>query len=472
MAESRSTLIRGGRIVTMMDGSPDERGGAILIKDGRIDEILDEGSPLPPDVEVIDASGMIVLPGFIDTHRHVWQTQLRTVAADWSLFDYLVHMRSIYSAFYTPEDAYLGNLLGALEAVNAGITTVADHSHLVNSPDHADGLVRGLDDSGVRAVYCYGFFVNPKHNPFSQEQSPGWRYDDVLRVLGGRKASSGNRILVGVSPQEPEAILPEVLHREIRLCRDIGAHAISMHVAMGNYDGGNRVVEKLGAAGLLGPDMLFVHGASLTSGELDAIAAAGAGLSSTPETELQMGMGYPVAFSARGRGVRTSLGIDIVSNYAGDMFAQMRLALQSARALDNQKLAENRQAPRRIRLKVRDALRLATLGGAEALHLENRIGSIEKGKAADIVMVRTDRIHLSPAPDAIASIVLGASVADVDTVIIDGIVRKRAGKLVGFDLQSLLGRLQDSAERLARDHSTVDSVGIEAAWGRVFPHLA
>jgi cytosine/adenosine deaminase-related metal-dependent hydrolase len=415
---------------------------------------------------------MIVLPGFIDTHRHVWQTQLRTVAADWSLFDYLVHMRSIYSAFYTPEDAYLGNLLGALEAVNAGITTVADHSHLVNSPDHADGLVRGLDESGVRAVYCYGFFVNPKHNPFSQEQSPGWRYEDVLRVLSGRKASSGNRILVGVSPQQPEAIPPEVLHREIRLCRDIGAHAISMHVAMGNYDGGNRVVEKLGAAGLLGPDMLFVHGASLTSGELDAIAAAGAGLSSTPETELQLGMGYPVAFSARGRGVRTSLGIDIVSNYAGDMFAQMRLALQSARALDNHKLAENRQAPRRIRLKVKDALRLATLGGAEALHLEHRIGTIEKGKSADIVMVRTDRIHLSPAPDAIASIVLGASVADVDTVIIDGIVRKRAGKLVGFDLQSLLGRLQDSAERLARDHSTVDSVGIEAVWGQVFPHLA
>lgn len=472
MAESRSTLIRGGRIVTMMDGSPDERTGAILIKGGQIAEILDESSPLPADVEVIDASGMIVLPGFVDTHRHVWQTQLRTVAADWSLFDYLVHMRSIYSAFYTPEDAYLGNLLGALEAVNAGITTVADHSHLVNSPDHADGLIRGLDESGVRAVYCYGFFVNPKHNPFSQESSPGWRYDDVLRVLRGRTAPSANRILIGVSPQEPEAVSPEVLHQEIRLCREIGAHAISMHVAMGNYDGGNRVVEKLGAAGLLGPDMLFVHGASLTSGELDAIAAAGAGLSSTPETELQMGMGYPVAFSARGRGVRTSLGIDIVSNYAGDMFAQMRLALQSARALDNQKLAENRQAPRRVKLKVRDALRLATLGGAEALHLENRIGTIEKGKSADIVMVRTDRMHLSPATDAIASIVLGASVADVDTVIVDGVVRKRAGKLVGFELESLLGRLEESAKRLARDHSTVDSVGIEAAWGQVFPHLA
>ncbi len=467
-------LIRGGRIVTMVDGSPDEQAGAILIEGGKITGILQEGMPLPAVAEVIDATGMIVLPGFVDTHRHIWQTQLRTVAANWSLFDYIVHMRSIYSAFYTPEDAYLGNLLGALEAVNAGVTTVADHSHLVNSPEHADGLLRGLEEAGVRGVYCYGFFVNPKHNPFSQEASPGWRYDDVLRVIGGRKrnGAGSNRILIGVSPQEPEAIPPETLHREIRLCRDIGAHSISMHVAMGSYDGGNRVVEKLGAAGLLGPDMLFVHGASLTSGELDAIAAAGAGLSSTPETELQMGMGYPVAFSARGHGVRTSLGIDIVSNYAGDMFAQMRLALQSARAMENQLLAERRQAPRRIGLKVRDALRLATLGGAEALHLEDRVGTIEEGKSADIVMLRTDRIHLSPAPDAIASVVLGAGVADIDTVIVDGVVRKRHGKLADVDMPSLLGRLEESARRLARNHSTVDPAGIESFWSQIFPHLA
>lgn len=245
-----------------------------------------------------------------------------------------------------------------------------------------------------------------------------------------------------------------------------------MHVALGNYDGGGRVVEKLGRAGLLGPDMLFVHGASLTPGELDAIASCGAGLSSTPETELQMGMGQPIAFSARERGVRTSLGIDIVSNYAGDMFAQMRLALQSARALDNQRLAERHQAPRRLGLKVKDALLLATIGGSKALNLENRVGALEKGKAADIVLIRTDSISLTPSPDAIASVVLGAGVADVDTVIIDGVVRKRAGKLVGVDLPLLLGRLRESASRIASDYSTVDLVGIEAVWSQLFTNLA
>ena len=468
---SGDILIRGGRLVTMVDGSPDEQPGDLLIQNGKIADIL-VGAAHPPGVEVIDAAGMIVLPGFVDTHRHTWQTQLRTVAADWTLFDYVVRMRSVYSAFYTPEDAYLGNLLGALEAINAGVTTVADHSHLVNSPEHADRLIGALEDSGVRAIFCYGFFVNPRHNPFSQEPGPGWRYDDVRRIIKGRTSSDGNRVTVGVSPQEPEAVPPEILHNEIRLCREVGAQTISMHVALGNYDGGGRVVEKLGRAGLLGPDMLFVHGASLTPGELDAIASCGAGLSSTPETELQMGMGQPIAFSARERGVRTSLGIDIVSNYAGDMFAQMRLALQSARALDNQRLAERHQAPRRLGLKVKDALLLATIGGSKALNLENRVGALEKGKAADIVLIRTDSISLTPSPDAIASVVLGAGVADVDTVIIDGVVRKRAGKLVGVDLPLLLGRLRESASRIASDYSTVDLVGIEAVWSQLFTNLA
>ena len=230
MSEAGVTLIRGGRLVTMADGSPDEQTGALLVKDGVIADVLSEDAPAPPGAKAIDAKGMIVMPGFVDTHRHIWQTQLRTVAADWSLFDYVVRMRTVYSAFYTPEDAYLGNLLGALEAVNAGVTTIVDHSHLVNSPDHADELLRGLDNSGVRGVYRYGFFVNPRHHPFSQEPTPGWRYEDLRRVAKCR--SSGDRVLIGATPQEAEAVPPELLHKEIKLCRDVGARKNSLHVAM------------------------------------------------------------------------------------------------------------------------------------------------------------------------------------------------------------------------------------------------
>lgn len=469
MPKTRPILITGGRLVTMADGAPDEQVGSLLVIGGKIAEIIAPGA-IVADAEIIDASGMIVLPGFVDTHRHVWQTQLRTLAADWSLFDYLVRMRSIYSAFYTPDDAYLGNHLGALEAVNAGVTTFADHSHMVNSPAHANSLINGLDHAGIRAVFCYGFFVNPSPDG-PPAPSPGWRYEDIRRIRRERLTSADGRILLGVSPQEPEATAPDVFHDEIRLCRDIGAHSISMHVAMGNYDGQNRVVTKLVDAGLIGPDMLFVHGAALTDDELQAIMNSGAGLSSTPETELQMGMGFPVAFSARSKGVRTSLGIDIVSNYAGDMFAQMRLALQTARGLDNQELAQRIKAPRHIRVKTRDALRLATLGGAEALHLEHRIGTLEKGKAADIIMIRSDGIHMSPSPDPIAATVLGATVGDVDTVMIDGVVRKRGGVLVGVDLPGLNARLTVSSERIRAGLGYVDIGNIEKIWSGIFPHL-
>jgi cytosine/adenosine deaminase-related metal-dependent hydrolase len=464
-------LIKAGRVITMVDGQPDEIAASIHVRDGRIAAILGADADVP-GARVIDASGKIVMPGFVDTHRHVWQTQLRTVAADWTLYDYLVNMRSVYSGFYEAEDAYLGNDMGALEAVNAGITTVVDHCHLINSPDHTDRLIDGLEDSGIRAIFCHGMFINPKFNPFSMEQEPGWRYDDIARIRRERIKEDVGRIMLGVNPQEPESGPPQRLHDEVRRFRDLGVKAISMHVAMGCYDGQNRVVQHLADAGLLGPDMIFVHGAALTDDEIEAIRAAGSGISSTPETELQMGMGYPIALSGRDTGTRVSLGIDIVSNYPGDMFGQMRIAMQAARAQDNEVLAARHQAPRQLRVKARDALRLGTLGGAEALHMEDRIGTIEVGKAADIIVIGTESLAMTPAHDAIGAAVLGAAASDVDTVIIDGVVRKENGVLVGVDLPAMRARLLASAQRIHGSATYVPRDEIHALWGSIFPHLA
>lgn len=468
---SRPLLLTGGRLITMADGDTGRASCRdVLIRDGNVADLLPRGSKVT-DAEVIDAAGRIVLPGFVDTHRHTWQTQLRTVAADWTLFDYLVRMRSIYSGCYTAEDAYLGNHLGALESINAGITTIVDHSHLINSPDHADGLVDGLVESGIRGVFCYGFFVNPTLNPYRIAPEPGWRYQDARRIRTARLSSDNARIRFGIAPQEAEAIPPDVLRSEIGLAREMDAHTISMHVAMGNYDGDNRIVAMLRDAGLLGPDMLFVHGASLGDDELRAMAESGAGLSCTPETELQMGMGFPIAFRAREHGVRTSLGIDIVSNYTADMLVQMRMALQSARAVDNAGLAGFGKAPRSVRRSTRDALRLATLGGAEALHMDSVIGSIAPGKAADILILRADDLHMTPSHDDVAAVVFGARTDDIETVLIDGIVRKRDGKLVGVDLERLKARLAQSAARIEAEYRSVDSAPIEAFWSSLFPHL-
>jgi cytosine/adenosine deaminase-related metal-dependent hydrolase len=415
---------------------------------------------------------MIVLPGFVDTHRHVWQTQLRTVATDWSLFDYFIRMRLVYASFYSAEDAYLGNLAGALEALDAGVTTIVDHCHIVNTPEHADEALRGLTEARIRALFCYGLFATARHHPFRLPDGPEWHFDDARRLRRERLASDTGRILFGLAPSEIEANAFETNAREIAFARELGAWRISCHVAMGAYDLGHRFVGRLCEAGLLGEDLLLVHGAALTDRELALIRDAGAGISSTPETELQMGMGFPVAWRALAGGVRAGLGIDIVSNYAGDMFAQMRLALQTERARENAAREARGETPRAIRPRARDVLRLATLGGAEVAGLAHRIGSLEVGKDADVVLIRTDGIHLTPVTNAVGAVVLNATAADVDTVLVGGEVVKRDGRLVGVDWTALRARLSSSRDRIVAGFHSVDVGAIETMFAPFYPRLA
>lgn len=461
------TLIRGGRVLTMADGAAEARLD-ILIEGERIVEVA-------PHIEaagatVIDADGHIVLPGFVDTHRHTWQTQLRTVAADWSLHDYLADMRMSFAPLYAPEDAYLGNYAGALEAVGAGVTTVVDHCHVIDSPDHADRALDGLEAAGIRAIFCYGLFPNPQHFPFRPGQNAAALRADARRVRRERLSSDSGRLLFGTA-SEIEALPLETAEDELRFARELGAQRISCHVAMGCYDQGRRYVEAFAAGSLLRDDLLFVHGASFTDRELALIRDCGAGISSTPETELQMGMGFPVAERARLAGARSSLGIDIVSNFAGDMFAQMRHMLQATRALENLELQRQGRAPRSIRLKTRDVLRLATLGGAEALGLADRIGSVEPGKQADLVLVRTDAIHMAPAGDAVAAVVLYANASDVDAVFVAGRSLKRNGQLLNVDLAALVGRLTDSRQRLMEDFARIDHAMVRGVADQLFSNL-
>jgi cytosine/adenosine deaminase-related metal-dependent hydrolase len=450
-------LIRGGRVLTMDARLGDLDPGDVLVSGGKIRAVAPRIEA--PEAEVIDARERIVLPGFVDTHRHVWQTQLRTVATDWTLFDYFVRMRCVYGAFYSAEDAYLGDLAGALEALDAGITTIVDHSHIMSSPEHADEAIRALEESGIRAVFCYGLFPSPTHDPFRMEIDPGWRFDDARRVRREKLAGDDRLVTMGLAPTEVEATPFEAACAEIRFGRELGVRRISCHVAMGKYDRGHRFVERLRREGLLGADLLFVHGAALSDAEIDAIAACGASISSTPETELQMGMGHPVAERARVRGAQASLGIDIVSNFAGDMFGQMRLLLQAERGRQNELLEA---PPRSLAFKAREVLELATLGGARAAGLDDRIGSITPGKEADVILVRTDAINMVPALDAVGAVVLNANVHDVDTVLVGGKVVKHGGRLVKVDWPSVAARVRRSSERILAASGAVDRAPIEA----------
>jgi cytosine/adenosine deaminase-related metal-dependent hydrolase len=470
MVQPQRTVIRGGRVLTMTPGD-----------DASVRDILVEGDRIvamapnldAPDAVHIDATGCIVHPGFVDTHRHVWQTQLRTVATDWSLYDYVALMRCVYSHFYDAEDAYLGNFVGALEALNAGVTTVVDHCHIINSPDHAHEAARGLVDAGIRAQFCYGFWPNPKEvSPFTVVPGEPWRFETAASLRRGLLSSDDAPVRFGVAPSELEGMPFELSVTEIKAARELGASCISMHVAMGAYDGGAHMVQRLHDAGLLGADMLFVHGAALTRPELDLIASAGAGLSSTPETELQMGMGIPVTARALEAGVAASIGVDIVSNYSGDMFTQVRLLLQTMRAQANLAYEREGKAPRTILPKADELLRLATAGGARAAGLGGSVGMLEPGRKADIVVTRTDAIHMTPATHPVGALVLGANQGDVDTVIVNGRIVKRDGRLVGVDWPTLSQRLTASAQRILERAAKVDATPIRGFVGTLFHNLA
>ena len=376
-------------------------------------------------------------------------------------------MRMAYSAFYTEEDAYLGNYVGTLESLNAGVTTVVDHCHLINSPKHADRLIDGLADSGTRAVFCYGFFINPKYNPFSLEQTPGWRYEDCKRIRKERLADDNARIIFGVNPSEYDSTTEDVVKEELKLCRDLGSNVISAHVAMGYYDGHQNNVRKLARAGLIGSDMLFVHGSALTEEELTAIKEAEAGISSTPEVDLQMGMGHPIGLKYQKLGLRSSIGLDIISNYAAEMFTQMRVLLAEQRGQENDYVAATRHMiPGKIHCDVKEVLYLATMGGARAIHMEDRIGSLAPGKKADIQLIRTDSINMVPAAytNPYAAVVHYANSGDVDTVMVDGKIVKQKGKLLNVDWSALAEKMEESVSRISKSVETVDHSGNAAFW--------
>jgi cytosine/adenosine deaminase-related metal-dependent hydrolase len=448
-------LIRGGTVLTLDPDVGAFDRGEVLIDGARIAAVAP--SLAVTDCEVVEAAGTIVSPGFVDAHRHVWQTQLRGVAGDWSLFDYFSQMRSIYSAFYRPEDTYLGNHVGALEALDAGITTLVDHCHIINSPEHADEAVRGLRDAGIRGIFCYGTFANPLPSPLRAEPDSTWRIADARRVRARHFAADDGILTMGFAPAEVEAMSFEAIRDEISLAREIGAKRISCHVAMGAYDSGRRIVAQLADAGMLGDDLLFVHGSSLTDDELERIADCGAAIAATPETELQMAMGHPIVRRARERKANVALGVDIVSNYAGDLFAPMRLLLQAERGWRN---ALRQTAPRSIAPPAREVLDLATRGGARALGLDSRIGTLTPGKQADLILTRIDGLHTAAVDDPVAALVFYARPSDVDSVFVAGRAVKRNGSLIGVDWPPLRTRLLRSSERIRAGFRSVDPTPI------------
>ena len=407
-------LLKGGCVLSLDSQVGDFERADVFIDGARIAAV---GPDLTADAEVIDASGMIVMPGFVDTHRHMWQGALRNILPNGLLSDYGRDITGTARSVFRPEDAHVGDLVSALGAINAGVTTVLDWSHIGNSPEHSDAAIAALSESGIRAVYAFGAGASGASNRFPDDirrlRSEHFSTDDQLLTLA--MAAGGNP-------------------RDWEIARDVGAF-ISVHV--------------VGSLGVpqeaMGDDVTYIHCNNLPTEAWRLIADTGGHVSIAGPIEMQMSHGVPPFQQALDHGIRPSLSVDVETQMPGDLFTQMRsaFALQRMLALERQRLG---QTPVPALLTVREVVELATIQGARANQLDAKIGTLTPGKEADVILLRANTINVLPLNNAYGAIVLAMDTSNVDSVFIAGKARKLGGQLVDVDLPRIARMAEQSRD--------------------------
>jgi 5-methylthioadenosine/S-adenosylhomocysteine deaminase len=426
-------LIRGGAVLTLDPSLGDFAPGEVLIEDGRIAAVgpsVEAGA-----AEVIDVDRSIVLPGFVDTHRHTWQAVIRNIAADWAHGHYMRGIHNGLSQYFRPEDTYVGNLLGTLESLNSGITTLVDWSHNLATPEHADAAIQGLIDSRSRAVFAHGGGAPQWRDPPSDVPHP----EDARRIRKQYFSSEDQLLTMAMALRGPQFTTKEVTVEDYRLAQDLETR-ITVHVGDGEW-GRSRPVAWLREAGLLTPVVTYVHCNTLADDELGMIAESGGTASVAADIELSMGHGWPATGRLLDAGVRPSLSIDVCTLNGGDMFGAMKATIAAQRALNHASAVAEGSVVHELVPSCRDVVGFATIEGARAAGLDRRIGSVTPGKEADLIILRTDDPGMFPVNNPYGSIVYSAHPGVVDTVLVRGEVVKRGGRLVGVDL----GRIQELA---------------------------
>jgi 5-methylthioadenosine/S-adenosylhomocysteine deaminase len=453
----RRILIKAGNVVSMDAAVGNQTGADVLVEDDRIVTIAPGIEA--PDAEVIDASQMIVLPGFINGHLHTWQTGLRGLAGDWTVAQYMQAMHRGLATLFRPSDIYIANLVGALNQINCGATTLVDWCHNNPTPDHTDAAIRGLEESGIRALFLHG---SPKPDPksgqkhFSEVPMPR---GEIERLRKTKFSSDDNLLTFGLAILGPYYSTYDVARIDIALGREFDLVA-SMHVG-----GGSPKVPQ-GFERLLDDDLVdhrvtIVHGNDIAVDTIGRLVDRGATFTVTAEIELQMGYGDPLTGILHARNAPISIGTDVEPAVGSDLFTCMRMTLQHER---NRGIVEafrtSGARPEKPDLTCRDALSWITTGASKIAGLDRKVGSLTPGKQADIVMLRADDINMVPAQDVVGCVVMQANPSNVDTVMIAGRIVKRNGKLLFGGLREKLVALRSSGERILADFALLPRVGL------------
>ncbi len=433
----RRLLLRGGHVLSMDPSVGDFAEGDVLI-DGR--KIVAVGVNLEAgDAEVVDAKGMVVMPGFIDTHHHQFETALRSFLADCilvndgqphSAFNYYEHMLQKFSVVYRPQDVYINELFGSVAQLDAGVTTVMDVSQIHHSPEHSDAVVSALRDAGRRAVF--GYFE-------------GWgdraRYPDDAARLRSEHFTSDDDLLTMIMGGE---IYIPGYEKSWKIGRELGL-PVALHV-VGTF-GMRPTFDELAKSGQFGPDNIFIHMTGMSDMAWQAAADAGAHVSLSVPIEMTMRHGMPPIQKALDLGMQPSLSSDVECTMTADPFTQMRAAMTLQRAFINEQALGGRTDCEAM-VTSRDVIRFATLEGAKGLKLDHKTGSLTPGKEADIVLLDATAINVAPLNHVTGAVVTLMERSNVDTVMVAGKIMKWKGELVGVDVPKLRGELEASRDYL------------------------
>jgi 5-methylthioadenosine/S-adenosylhomocysteine deaminase len=447
---SHELLLRNGTVSTVDGQLGDLRDADVLIRNGVIVAVGSGALTASANAEVIDCTGRLVIPGLVDTHRHVWQGAIGALTPQMTGAGYGPAVLDGISKSYEPDDIYAGTLWGALQALDAGITTIADWAHNLRSAEHANANLRGLQESGIRGYFLYG---GP--GPTSDTPNPPHPLDARrMRDEHFPKGVNG-RLRMGMALRGPCFTSAERNAEDFKFARQLGL-PISTHVGMaGTAD----AIIALDRFRLLADDVNYVHANMLTEKEFDLIAKSNGTISLTPSTDMLMQFGtFPATGPALQRGIRSGFGVDTICSCGTDLFSEMRLGLAAERSRANaQTLARGQQAPT-VALHQRDMLRLATIDGARVWKMDHEIGSLTPGKLADVAVIDMRSPHLDGYGDCIATMVLGAGPADVETVIVGGDVVKRHGQLVGENVKTARQLMAASRERIRKRETAAGRV--------------
>ncbi|CAG7915463.1 unnamed protein product [Penicillium olsonii] len=438
-------LLTGGYVATLDDSLGDFPKGAVLVEDGIIKKVGNAEDFSTADVEIIDTTDGVVIPGMVDTHRHTSMSLTRGIGADQALMHFLSNTYLRWLPATGVEDMYLSALVGALEALDSGVTTIIDTCESFHSREHAEAELRGLKDSGIRAFYGYGM-CDGEYNgvPAGRE---GWKARlDHLTSMHDANLSDDTLVKVALQLSIIGTVPFDLTAKEIK-------HAQKHNMLCCSHSCGlkNSVItagiDELADNELLLPGHVYIHCTNLSERQMTLIAESEGKISIAMETDMQMGMGTPPIRAFIEHGIQPSLSIDTSAAVAPDLLSQMRLALQTQRCLDHEASHKRRQVPMDLEYTCRDALIWGTRNGADAVGLGDQIGTITPGKRADLVFLSNKRF-LSPSAYPLGTAVLHSTPADVDMVMVNGIVRKRDGHLVGQDVGKIRQMAKAGLQRI------------------------